>query len=407
MKILLYEHLSGGGLVTEEEAVPWLSDGYALLSTLAEDFKKTKHEVYATLDYRIANYTPPIEARIATILKPTSDFVEVFLFNLAEVEAVIIVAPESENILLNLTKAAEEKDKFVFGPTSEVIQLASNKRETFKIASNLNLPVPKARFIPFSSEIDEVGALAEETGYPVVFKPIDGANCRGITIVRDESRIPSAISILRQETAFDCFMIYPYIKGIAASATLIATENGIHPLSLSAQELSLSPEGDLKCESGYVPLKHPLEEKALDYAIQIAQEINGLKVWVDVDFVLSERREPVFMEINARITRNYLGIRRAISGNPAEIILDAIIDQKLPEEVSLLNTAFFAKIPLKLTKMSIARVKGLAVLPGIVGPPFPFRGNPTAAVVVSEGQDLIEAKEKLNFRRRTLQEISD
>ncbi|MFX1362917.1 MAG: ATP-grasp domain-containing protein [Promethearchaeota archaeon] len=407
MKILLYEHLSGGGLVKKDDAVPWLSEGYALLSTLAEDFKRLKHEVYATLDYRIANYTPPIEARIATILKPSNDFLEVFKFNLADVEAAIITAPESENILLNLTEAAEKKDILVFGPASEVIRLASNKRETFKIALDLNLPVPKAKFIPFSSEIGEIGAMAEEMGYPLIFKPLNGADCRGITIVREESRISSAIENLRQETDLDCFMIYPYIKGLAASATLIVNEEGACPIGLSAQELSLSPSGDLRCESGYVPLKHLLEEKAIENAMKIVREIKGLTGWVDVDFILSERRETVFMEINARITKNYLVIRRAISGNPAEMIFNAIINRKLPEEVSLLNTAFFAKIPLRLTKMSIARVKGLAVLHGIVGPPFPFKGNPTAAVVVSEGEDLTEAKEKLSFRKRTLQEISD
>ncbi|MFX0097167.1 MAG: ATP-grasp domain-containing protein [Candidatus Hodarchaeota archaeon] len=407
MKILLYEHLSGGGLVKKDEAVPWLSEGYALLSTLAEDFKRLKHETYATLDYRIANYTPPIEARIATILKPANDFLEVFIFNLADVEAAIIAAPESKSILLKLTEAAEKKDILVFGPASEVIRLTSNKRETFKIALDLDLPVPKAKFIPFSSEIDEIAAMAQETGYPLIFKPLDGANCNGITLVRDESRISSAIKNLRQETELDSFMIYPYIKGIAASATLLANEEGVSTVGLSAQELSLSAEGGLRCESGYVPLRHSLEEKALEYAVQIAQEIKGLRGWVDVDFVLSERREPIFIEINARITKNYLGIRRAISGNPAELIFDAIINQKLPEEVPLLNTAFFARVPLKLTKMSIARVKGLAVLHGIVGPPFPFKGNPTAAIVVSEGEDLTEAKEKLSFRKRTLQEISD
>ncbi|MFX1598852.1 MAG: ATP-grasp domain-containing protein [Promethearchaeota archaeon] len=407
MKILIYEHLSGGGLAAEDAAVSQLSEGYALLSTLAEDFKKLNQDVYATLDYRIANYTPPIEAKIATILRPSNDFLEVFKFNLDEVEAVIIAAPESGNALLSLTMAAEERDALIFGSTSEAVRITSNKKETFKIASDLNLPVPGVKFIPFAREIEEIGSIAEETGFPLIFKPLDGANCRGITIVRDKSRIPSALNDLKKESACEEFMIYPYIKGIAASVSLIVNEDGACPIGLNAQELSLSPEGKLKCESGYFPLKHLLKEEALENAKQIAQEINGLKGLVDIDFILSERREPVFIETNARITRNYLGIRRAMVGNPAEMIFDAVVNRKLPKKVSLLNTAFFAKIPMRMTKMSIARVKGLAVLPGIVGPPFPFKGNPTSAVIVSEGEDLVEAKEKLDFRKKALQEISD
>ncbi|MFX1485895.1 MAG: ATP-grasp domain-containing protein [Promethearchaeota archaeon] len=407
MKILIYEHLSGGGLAAEEAAVSQLSEGFALLSTLAEDFQKLKQDVYATLDYRIANYTPPIEAKIATILRPQNDFLEVFKFNLAEVEGVVIAAPESRSCLLNLTKAAEESDKVIFGSSSEAIRLTSDKRKTFKVASDLNLPVPEAKFVSSSLEIGEIGAIAEETGFPLIFKPLDGADCRGITIVRDKSRIPSAIDNLKRESTLEDFMIYPYVKGTAASVSLIVNEDGAFPVGLSAQELSLSAEGSLKCESGYVPLKHSLKEEALEHAKQMAQEVKGLGGLVDIDFVLSERKEPIFMEINARITKSYLGIRRAVAGNLAEMIFDAVVSRKLPEEVSLLNTAFFSKIPLRITKMSIARVKGLAVLPGIVGPPFPFKGNPTTAVVVSEGEDLTEAKEKLDFRKKALQEMSD
>ena len=62
MKLLVYEHISGGGFADEPLSAVILSEGFGMLRTLVSDFKAAGHHVSTTLDSRIVRLNPPISA---------------------------------------------------------------------------------------------------------------------------------------------------------------------------------------------------------------------------------------------------------------------------------------------------------------------------------------------------------
>ncbi len=62
MKILVYEHVSGGGYAGQDISPSVLSEGFGMLRCLVEDFKAAGHEVTVLIDSRLSKLNPPIDA---------------------------------------------------------------------------------------------------------------------------------------------------------------------------------------------------------------------------------------------------------------------------------------------------------------------------------------------------------
>ncbi len=62
MKILVYEHVSGGGFAGQDISPSVLSEGFGMLRCLVEDFKVAGHEVTVMLDDRLSKLNPLIDA---------------------------------------------------------------------------------------------------------------------------------------------------------------------------------------------------------------------------------------------------------------------------------------------------------------------------------------------------------
>ena len=64
MRILVYEHVSGGGYAGQPISPSVLSEGFGMLRTVVSDFKAAGHEVTVLLDARISKLNPPIDRRL-------------------------------------------------------------------------------------------------------------------------------------------------------------------------------------------------------------------------------------------------------------------------------------------------------------------------------------------------------
>ena len=62
MKIIVYEHVSGGGYAGQPIPSGVLAEGYGMLRGVVADFKAAGHEVTVLLDERISKLNPPIDA---------------------------------------------------------------------------------------------------------------------------------------------------------------------------------------------------------------------------------------------------------------------------------------------------------------------------------------------------------
>jgi predicted ATP-grasp superfamily ATP-dependent carboligase len=91
---------------------------------------------------------------------------------------------------------------------------------------------------------------------------------------------------------------------------------------------------------GRTPLDHRLAGRAAEVAARTCAALPGLRGYIGIDMVLTGS-EAVAVEVNARLTTAYLGVRAAIDGNVAAMAL-AACDGRLPASIVLPRRVRFA-----------------------------------------------------------------
>jgi predicted ATP-grasp superfamily ATP-dependent carboligase len=138
--------------------------------------------------------------------------------------------------------------------------------------------------------------------------------------------------------------------------------------------------------------------------------VPGLKGYVGVDLVLTEDN-PVFIEVNARITTSYTGLHRVlrVQGRKgvANAIINAAINGDLPSHVEAKGYAYYAKFLLKPDiRINKEMIEVLSNLEYVESPPLSERGGTKEAFLVSEGNSLNEALEAKSRNEKKLDKIA-
>ncbi len=92
-----------------------------------------------------------------------------------------------------------EEHKFTFiGPTPQHIRMMGDKIVAKQTAAGLGLPLVPGSPGPVES-IDEIKALGQAIGYPVLIKAVAGGGGRGMKVVENEAQAEEAFNLARQE----------------------------------------------------------------------------------------------------------------------------------------------------------------------------------------------------------------
>ena len=105
-QIFIYEHIAGGGLAESDAVSSLFPEGFAMLNALVEDFSDLGQEVVTTLDARLKLIQGNIKAKQVVEIAG-GEFEDTFDKIIAESDAVLLIAPESDNILCDLTEKVE------------------------------------------------------------------------------------------------------------------------------------------------------------------------------------------------------------------------------------------------------------------------------------------------------------
>jgi predicted ATP-grasp superfamily ATP-dependent carboligase len=354
-------------------------------------------EVVTLMDRRLAGVIEPLAAKSIAKISSSSEFDRVFESTLSQVDAALVVAPETNGILFKMTETAEEKGPILLGSSSDAVKLVADKEKAVEIARSLGICVPAASVISTDAEESEVHGLVRDIGYPVVIKPKEGAGSEGIFVVRDRRDLGMALRNLGEGGARRRLLIQEYVKGVDASVSVLSSKNGAMPLSLNRQLVELrSPDNQSSTYGGgYTPFDHHLRDKAFDCARRIAEAVKGLIGYVGIDFVLTDE-EPVFMEVNARITTSYAGLSRVLVTDGREGVASAIIDaatsDNLPSRIAFKGLAYYSKFRLKADlKVDRDMIDVLSNLEYVESPPFPYPEGSREGFLVNVGRSLDEA----------------
>jgi predicted ATP-grasp superfamily ATP-dependent carboligase len=380
LNLLIFEYVSGGGYANTKLSASILSEGYGMLRSLISDCKAAGHNVTTLLDSRLKEFNPPNEAdKIVSV--SSSNELSVKLKELSSfVDAIYVIAPESGQVLEKLVENIEFSGGASLNCEINAIKQVSNKMTVYETIRKIGLKVPETVLLDIHEKTENIKRLTKELGYPLVFKPLDGVSCGGLSLVKDEEDIAGAVKKVAHESRNKHFIAQKLIRGKAASACVISTGDKAVAVTLNRQFVTLaSPDEESGYYGGAVPFDHSLEKEALRAAERAVEGIGGLKGYVGVDMILADK-DPVVLEVNPRLTTSYVGLRRVANFNPAEAIVDATTKRKLPTNVQNRGYAFFFKVEVPSRRQIIDETYKVT---DVISPPFPIEENKSAYALIA------------------------
>jgi predicted ATP-grasp superfamily ATP-dependent carboligase len=380
LNLLIFEYVSGGGYANQKLSASILSEGYGMLRSLISDCKAAGHNITTLLDSRVTEFNPPNEADQTVSVSSPSELSAKLKELSAMADAVYIIAPESDQVLEKLVENIEASGGTSLNCEADAIRQVSNKMTAYKILERTGLKIPETVLVDIHEKTENIKHLTKELGYPLVFKPLDGVSCGGLSLVKDDDDIAGAVKKIVQESMSKQFIAQKMIRGKAASACVISTGDKAMAVTLNWQLVTLaSPDEESEYYGGSVPFDHNLEKEALETAERAVEGIGGLKGYAGVDMILTEE-EAIVLEVNPRLTTSYVGLRKVTNFNPAEAIVDATIGRNLPKNVQSRGYSFFSKVEVPPRPQIITEAYKME---DVISPPFPIKGNKSAYALIA------------------------
>ncbi len=302
MRILAFEHFSGGGLADQPLPASLAREGDLMLSALVRDLAGLPGvTVLATRDPRLPRL-PGCE----TLLPRTGEGpLALYRRGLAAADAAWPTAPEGGGLLERLALETEAAGKVLLGCRPGAVRVTASKRATARALAEHGIPVVPT-FLAGEAPVWAAG--------PWVVKPDDGAGCEETEVL--ESR---DAALARLASAPGRLVAQPWIEGEPVSLSLLCAGETARLLSCNRQRVVVRG-GRLVFEGVAVNAVSDADGRLARLGERIAAALPGLWGYAGVDLVLAPEG-PVVLEVNPRLTTSYCGLRAALGFNPAALVL--------------------------------------------------------------------------------------
>lgn len=223
----------------------------------------------------------------------------------------IVIAPEFDNILLQVCERIRSTGCTLLGSTSSAIALTSDKLALANYWRERGVPTPQT--VPLSA--------CHSLPFPVVLKPRDGAGSEQVQLCRSRTAMETLLTHRHARENPRSLIGQPFVPGQAASIAFLVGPEQVVPLCPTFQHLS--PDGRFTYLGGELPIPHPLAQRVVTLGQRAIAHIPGLLGFIGVDVVLgpnADGSDDVAIEINPRFTTSYVGLRAAAEFNIAEML---------------------------------------------------------------------------------------
>ena len=265
--------------------------------------------------------------------------------------------------------------KFI-GPKPGVIREMGLKQRARAIMEEAGVPIlPGSRGVLTSPE--EAQELAKGIHYPIMLKAAAGGGGRGMRIVRSEEELPGLLSQAQNEAAaaFSCGDVYME-KLVEAPRhiefQILADEHGNVEV-LGERECSIQRRHQKLIEESPSPCVSPALRKRISDGLRVAMKSIGYTNAGTVEFLMDEKGNLYFIEVNARIQVEH-PVTEFVTGidlvkSQIRIAAGERLKEILPTGVSLSGHAIECRINAEHPETfapSPGRITGLN-LPGGIG----------------------------------------
>jgi predicted ATP-grasp superfamily ATP-dependent carboligase len=293
------------------------------------------HEIVTTTDRRCRRSVPRGVEQVVIDSTKTEPFASL----LEHVDAVWLIAPETNGCLERLAARIQKRGTLILGSSAATIGRASDKASYPGRLGRVGVRHPETLLVASTAEAP---AAARWIGYPLVVKPRRGAGGRGVYVARSARELHRALREIRllqtHNAAFlaggeaaEELVIQRFVRGTPASVSLLASGRDAMVLAMNEQRFTVTT--GLSYRGGRTPFEHQLTVDAMAAAIRTCAAFPGLRGYVGVDLVLSDEG-PVVIEVNPRLTTAYLGVRAVIDENVARLAIEACRGTLPPQPIT-------------------------------------------------------------------------
>lgn len=290
MRILLYEWCCAGGLAGGDASIA--GEGRMMLEAVAADAAKDPAlDIMVLVGTAMPISLPP---RARTISVPPGQDSASLVAASRDADWTLIVAPESDGILLDRVQQVRAAGGRVLSPSDHVVAIASSKQATVDSLAARGIAVPAGRMLA-AGEAIPIGFHM-----PAIRKALSGCACADVCVV------------LSQETAFAPptapSRLEAFVAGTPVGVSLLCGPHGA--ISLPAMQ-QLFSDGDAPRYLGSDLLDDPAAAaRATALAMRAARAVGADAGWLGVDMILGEQadgRGDRVLEINPRLTTSIVG----------------------------------------------------------------------------------------------------
>jgi tyramine---L-glutamate ligase len=405
LRIIIYEHASSGGYAGQPIPTDVLAEGFAILRSFTADLRAAGYKTTVLIDERLFKQNPPLETDCIIPVRYPDEPKRIIADIANTNDAIYVVAPETDQILQEMVEFCEGIGKITLNCKSTAIENATDKASLYEMLENQGFCIPQTLIRNVDCTVEELSqAIDMELSYPVLFKPVDGTSCNGISIVKNKNNVGPALSKIKNASKNKCFIIQQYVKGDSASASVLSNGKKARTISLNHQLINIAePDCESKYTGGYIPFKHILKGDAEVLAEKVVESISGLRGYVGVDLVLTNN-EVFVVDVNPRLTTSYVGLHRVAGFNVAVAIVDAVVNSKLPVFAENQGFACFSKVETNVP--STIAFQQASKMDFVVTPPFSLVNNDKSIALVSVvGNNLDQACLRLEEAKKNLIDI--
>jgi predicted ATP-grasp superfamily ATP-dependent carboligase len=311
MKLFIYEHLTSGALAQQSLPESLVHEGELMLQAIVQDLSRLGQcELRLMRDKRL----PALSYTSITVdeIETEQDHASVWSQRLNDQDAFFIIAPETDQILLNLQQQVIDHGKTHFGCSQAATATCSDKALSYQALKQASIATPETWTVA-----DWLTQSHAESAW--VLKPIDGAGSENTYLCANTEQARELLSNLEEIQAQ--LIIQPFISGKPLSLNLFINQQQLRVLSLNEQYLQQNQQQLMMTHTAAINFNDNFSKShAEQWAKQITQALPGLNGFIGIDFILS-KHGPVLIEINPRLTLSYIHLKQQLSDNPCQLLL--------------------------------------------------------------------------------------
>lgn len=324
LKIWVGEYISAGGMVNTPLPDSLLHEGQWMRDALIADLVAAGFDCITSLDARVAK---PASQLPYITLQPQDDPWQCWQqqWRAAKVDAVWMIAPETDNVLADCAKRVNQLGLQWLGCRLDAIHTCTSKAATADYFAKHGINTIAHVLLRGNQPITALPVPAQQW----VIKPDDGAGCCDTYLV-DQTHLATRLNDLGKALPDIHWLVQPYVAGEALSLSVIASTKRAQVIAVNTQQIAVIDQ-QFHYRGAGVHAAHHYLPRMQRFAEQLHAALPGLVGFWGADIILTPQGECYLVEINPRLTTPYIAMVDLLSQNPAQLIVDALIADNLPK----------------------------------------------------------------------------